>query len=244
MFRSVLGITLSAALLLGPHVAAASDLQVTPLRVTLSAGEPTSLITLRNRGEEARVIQARVMAWEQEEGENRYTPTRDILVNPPIFTLGPEAAQVIRLGLAGEGAADRELAYRLYLQEVPVENGDTGARLRVVLRLGVPVFVAPREARWDVHWQAEPVPGGGLRVLAVNRGNVHARIAELRVAAPAENGESRLVESLVTHDYLLPGQSAKWLLGGDTGWQHVERAALSVVTGQGVVNLELGLGGQ
>lgn len=48
-------------------------------------------MTLQNDGAQSAVFQLRVMVWRQENGEDIFEPTREVLVNPGLFELKPGA---------------------------------------------------------------------------------------------------------------------------------------------------------
>ncbi|ABI56133.1 molecular chaperone [Alkalilimnicola ehrlichii MLHE-1] len=238
----------TAALLAGlllslPALSAASGLQVTPLRVHLDEDTPAAALTLRNHGDRSRVIQTEVVHWTQEEGEDIHAPTDEVLVTPPIFTVEPGESQVVRVAHAGRNADSTravEQAYRIYLQESPPPTEGDGARLQVILRLGVPLFVAPEGGeRPDLRWTVHALESGGLEIRAENLGNIHAHVQELRVATrDPETGEQQ-VATLGTHRYLLPGQSSHWHLGQEADWGDAARLDLSAITPRGALNAEI-----
>ncbi len=105
----------------------------------------SAALTVRNDDREV-LVQAEVMLWEQVDGEDRLTPTRDLLVSPAVFTLPPNGSQLVRVALRNPPAdTTRELSYRLILQEVPQPANPDFTGLQVTLRLSVPVFVAAQE---------------------------------------------------------------------------------------------------
>src|SRR4051812_46070459 len=113
------------AFLLGAvGVANAGSFAVNPVRATLSAKQTVSSLVVRNSGSESTVIQLEVVNWAQEDGKDVYTPTKELLATPPIFTVPPGGSQVVRVGLRRATDSQRELAYRLFLQEVPPAKTD------------------------------------------------------------------------------------------------------------------------
>lgn len=238
-------LALAGLLLALPALSTAAGLQVTPMRVHLGDDTPAAALTLRNQGDQPRVIQSEVMRWTQEAGEDIYAPTDEVLVTPPIFTIEPGESQVVRVGHTGgngEMATDVEQAYRIYLQESPPPAEGEGARLQVILRLGVPLFVAPKGGEEpDLRWSVRALEEGGLEIRAENPGNIHAHVQELRVAArDPETGEQQMT-ALRTHRYLLPGQSASWRLDQETDWRDTARLDLSAMTPRGALNVEIEL---
>lgn len=189
--------------------ATAGSFAVSPVRATLSSKQPAASLVVRNSGPEPTVVQLEVVGWSQEEGKDIYAPTKEILATPPIFTVPPGGSQVVRVGLRRNPDAQRELTYRLFLQEVPIPKPDQSG-LRVVLRVGIPVFVNPAVAVAPVlRWQAAHTPDGALKLSLTNSGNAHIQVAKssLTLASSAQ--------TLMSHDvaaYVLPGQSRDWIL--------------------------------
>lgn len=192
----------------------AASLAVIPVRIQLDGAHPISALTVRNDGAEPAVVQLEAMQWTQDAGTDRYDATREILATPPIFTVPAGGRQIVRIGLRRAADPARELSYRLFLQEVPPPPppGFNGAR--VVLRFGVPVFVAPgaatmpRNAAPTLQWQVHE-EGGKLFLAAVNSDPAHVRISHLDVRA----GTAPLFAGDV-QNYLLPGQRHEWPLDG------------------------------
>lgn len=228
MFRQYfLGILASAAAFgLSPTAAQAGTFSISPLRLELSSGNSTGALTIRNREGTPVVVQAEAMLWQQAGGEDRLTPTRDVLVSPAVFTLPGDGSQLIRVALRQPAAGPQELSYRLILTEVPQQASPDFTGLSVALRLSLPVFVAPaappvRHLEWSVARGA----GGALSVTARNTGNVHARVLTFS-AAPATAGSNVLRQDVAT--YILPGQASTWTFDknhndtiSSTDWNHL-----------------------
>ena len=184
--------------------AAAASLEVNPVRLTLSAAQPVAAITVRNAGTQAAILHLQLMAWSQSGATDHYASTRELLVTPPIFTLQAGATQTVRVGLRRAVDSERELAYRLYLQEIPDAKQVDGAGLRIALRIGVPVFVPPTSVaspllRWRAHRDADAIV-----LHAQNTGGLHARILSLKFSSDSVT----LTEAPAA--YVLAGQSWQW----------------------------------
>ena len=186
--------------------AAGASLEVNPVRLTLSAAQPVAALTVRNAGTQPTSLHLQVMAWTQTDAADHYAATRELLVTPPIFTLAPGAVQTVRVGLRRPVDPERELAYRLYLQEIPDSVAADGTGVRIVLRIGVPVFVPPRApAAPLLRWRAQR-DAGAIVLHAQNTGKSHARIVELKFLS----GSQMVAET--TAAYVLAGQSWRWRL--------------------------------
>lgn len=185
----------------------AGSFSVTPVRATLSADLPVSSFTVRNAASEPTVVQLELMQWSQQNGQDVYTATRELLATPPIFTLPAGGAQVIRIGLRRPPDRQTELAYRLFLQEVPAAPKPDFRGLQVALRLGVPVFVTPAiSAAPALRWQVISVTEGELRIRAANEGASHVQVTGLQL----DNAEAVELGRRQLNDYLLPGQYREW----------------------------------
>jgi fimbrial chaperone protein len=194
----------ATALWLSP--AAAGSFSISPLRVDLSARMKTAALKVRNEGEHTVVVQSQTMTWSQAGGEETLEPTSDLLVSPPLFTLQPGAEQVLRVGLRRPADTSRELSYRLVLQEVPQKAAPDFTGLSMVLRVTLPVFVAPAEiATADLNWSVRRADGK-LNVRAENAGQAHARILNFKLAS----ADGAVEQSVVA--YVLPGQFREWTL--------------------------------
>lgn len=207
--RFLLGM-LASATVFGPSPAPAhaGSFSISPLRVELSAAAGTGALTLRNQEDVPVVVQAEAMLWEQVDGEERLTPTRDLLVSPLVFTMPGSGSQLLRVALRRPADAQRELSYRLILTEVPQPASREFTGLNVALRLSLPVFVAPAaDAAPQLEWAAARAADGVLAVTARNAGNAHARILRFEVAPATGAAAARLQEVTA---YLLPGQSRTW----------------------------------
>jgi fimbrial chaperone protein len=196
------------------NAAVAGSFAVNPVRLSLSEEHRVEAIIVRNQGSEAAVVQLETTAWTQAGGQDVYSPTREILATPPIFTVPAGGSQIVRVGLRRPFDARRELAYRLFFQEVPPppEPGQRG--LRVALRIGVPVFVpaatvaSPTALRWQV---AQTAPGV-LQVDAVNAGNRHVRVMGLKLS-PIDG--PRTMSARGVSGVLLAGQGRRWSVALD-----------------------------
>jgi len=205
------GRLLACLVFFGPG-ARAGQLAVDPVRLDLSTQAPVAALTVRNAGAEPVLMQLEPLAWSQQDGEDRYTASDDLLATPPIFTVPPGGGQIVRVGLRRPVNSLSEQSYRLFLQEQPrpaAAPSEPSVSLRTILRIGVPVFVAPAApARADLRWRATRT-GEGLRVEATNTGNVHAKLIGLDVSAPVDDKKLNVFEGLA---YVLPGNSRHWLV--------------------------------
>lgn len=188
----------------------AGSVELYPVRIDLTADRATATMKVRNTGGERMTMEVRTASWSQAGGEDVYEPTRAVLASPPVFELQPGKEQVVRVGLIERKPAGSESAYRVFLQELPDADSGNGGAVRTLLRISVPVFVAPpaAPATPSLAWTARR-DGGALVLEASNRGAAHTRIHALAVSEPGQSPKP-----LQMGGYVLPGASRRFVLRG------------------------------
>ena len=182
MIQAAYGLFLLVA---GVSVVSAASIGVSPVRATLSADQKIEAITVRNTGSEPMSVQLEVMNWSQQDGEDVFTATREVLANPPIFTVPPGGSQLIRAGLRRAPDARRELTYRIFLQELPPPPNPDFNGAKMLMRVSLPVFVLPEVAAQPaLRWQAARTSDGALKISLTNIGNAHVQIANFSLSLP------------------------------------------------------------
>ena len=197
-------------LVAGVSVVSAASIGVSPVRATLSADQKVEAITVRNSGTEPMSVQLEVMNWSQQDGEDVFTATREVLANPPIFTVPPGGSQLIRAGLRRAPDARRELTYRIFLQELPPPPSPDFNGAKMLMRVSLPVFVLPEVAAQPaLRWQAARTSDGALKISLTNIGNAHVQIANFSLSLP---GSAQPWITQQSSTYVLHGQSRDWIL--------------------------------
>ncbi|MFL9665497.1 molecular chaperone [Variovorax sp. AB1(2024)] len=204
--------TFVLALVLAHAVASASGLQVSPVTLTLQATQNADGLWLSNAGDSVVHAQVRVYHWSQENGAEKLTPSRELLVSPPMVQLAASERQLIRVIRAGVPASAVESSYRVIIDELPVEVKEKKG-LQLVLRYSVPIFIAAAGApqstaaprlTWSLRGE------GGQAVLeVVNSGGMHAQLADLEFVDTV--GRRTAVHAGLM-GYVLPGASMRWPL--------------------------------
>lgn len=190
--------------------AAASTFNISPIRAELAPAHRTEVLTLSNADDDAVVVQVRVVAWSQRNGEEQLDATRGLLVTPPVLQIPARGEQIVRIALRRETDPQQELTYRVIFEEVPQAAPADFTGLRVALRLSIPVFVSPAHGKatsqvtWDVHALAD----GELEVAATNHGSAHLQISGFDMQLP----DRADVLHGTTSKYVLPGSRMSWKL--------------------------------
>jgi fimbrial chaperone protein len=231
------------ALACGCGAALAGSFEVNPVRVELSSASRSAALSVRNTGADAVVVQLSAQAWSQADGKDVLTDTRDVLLSPTVATIPAGAEQIVRVGLRRAPDAQRELSYRLFIQEVPPPPKPGFQGLVVALRVGLPVFVQPARgaAKAALVWNAALTSPDTVRVKVENHGTGHVQVSSLELFSAQES------EALGAHSglaYVLPGQAREW----DLKLRHAnvrksERVRMKVGTDAGSISTELDLAG-
>ena len=193
-----------------PGWAQAGSFEVNPVGLTLSGTDSTGVVTVTNASDSLTVVQLQVVAWSQENGEDVYTPTRNVLATPPIFTVPVGGQQTVRLGLMTKPDAKLETAYRLFLRAAACCPKNQGFRdCRCCCASASRVFAEPAVATApELHWSARRLSATEISVEAANDGSAHVQIEKLKLSINAQ--VKPLAERL--GGYVLPGTHSSWIL--------------------------------
>lgn len=212
-------LTLFAHWLCASLPASAGSFSIDPIRVTLSETKPSAVMRVENRGDASITVQLQAMRWWQAENHDQLEPSRELLATPQVFRLRPGQVQLVRVALLRPVDDQRELTYRLLLDEVPSPPATDFRGLQMALRISMPVFVQPRQAG-HAALAARLIEQDGQRQLQLsNRGQAHLQLTDLSLESPlpalgASDGPGTAASSAVTrtlyaHDktlYVLAGQ--------------------------------------
>jgi fimbrial chaperone protein len=202
---------LLSALWLACGAATASGLQVAPVSLTIQSTQNADGLWLSNTSDNVLHAQVRVYHWTQEGGEDKLTASRGLVISPPMLQLAPSGQQLIRairLGVPPNGPNAAEDAYRVIIDELPVDSpGKKG--LQFVLRYSVPIFLEPTgtsagapQLSWTLHREGEET------ILEVaNSGRKHAQVANLSFV---DAGGHRIEVAKGLLGYVLPGAQMHW----------------------------------
>lgn len=164
----VTALALVAALFAAP--ATAGELGVNPTRLVLEGANRSATLRLTNRGSEPTRLQVSAYAWEQErDGRMALSADADLVVYPTLLVLAPGESRMVRVGTRSP-APDLERSWRLFVEELPGPSTDERA-VRVLARLGIPVFQPPEDPG-PRRVAARVEPGdGGLALVVENQGD-------------------------------------------------------------------------
>lgn len=140
--------------------AAASSLQVAPVRIDLPGGAAASKLTLSNGGDEPLQAQVRVFKWVQADGKDSLLETRDVVASPPMISLGAGKSNVIRVVRTAKSPIASEEAYRVFVDQLPSAPTKPASSVSFVVRYSIPVFFSPKNEKGpDLAWSVSASQG-------------------------------------------------------------------------------------
>lgn len=192
----------------------ASAFRVTPVRVMLERNSASALLTLSNESSDTLRFQVSAFAWSQDaNGTMKLTKTEDITFFPALVTLKPGEERKVRVGARTVPGAT-EKSYRMFFEELPplVTSAATeGAQVRILTKMGVPVFFAPEKTVEKAVVASGRVEGGTLRFDVRNEGSVRFAVQGVNVRGVGA-GEETLFERQLDGWYVLAGTARSYEL--------------------------------
>jgi fimbrial chaperone protein len=185
--------------------AQAGRFSVAPIRVDFTAGVRIASVTVTSEDDHPLVFRNSPSLWTQNaEGGDVYAPSSDLVVTPPLLRVETGEPRIVRIGTLRE-PGDVERSYRVFLEEQAPANAEGGgATIAVVIKFGVPVFVAPRTERVAGSADIVDRKPGKIALQVKNTGNVHFNLESITANGVAVKD--------VSSWYLLPGTTRRYEL--------------------------------
>ncbi len=222
--RHALGLAVACLPGLSSPARAAGSFSVFPTQLRFDERIGTASLRLSNLGSTLGVFQVDPRIWTAEGVDESAT---ELIINPTIVSVAPGRQQMLRVGLTRQPPSPVERAFRIYLQQVEGERSPSGTGTELLLRIGVPVFVAPIERRTlplELRLQRE---GERLQVQITNPSNHHQRLLRVRW----QDGDGAWVEVDTRPVYVLAQSTVRFatplptgVRGGDLEVHHDEGA--------------------
>jgi fimbrial chaperone protein len=189
-----------------PSGAFSASLKFVPMSILLDSEPRRAALTIINSGEEKVTLQLQLMRWSQDrQGQDVYEPTKDLVFYPQILSIAAGKEGTVRVGYDQTGTLSVEKSYRLFVQELPVRK--PGEKIvRIALRVGIPVFIAPKDPRPVLSYEDTRVADGRLQVTFKNSGNAHSMIQKIEVVG-LDEADKMVFSKELSGWYVLPGIS-------------------------------------
>lgn len=210
---------LIALLLFTGLPAHAAGMRVVPLRLDMTAKGGSATLELTNLTRDNMGVQIEAKRWQQLDGADVYTDTKDLLFAPPIIAIPAGKTRTIRFRLRRAADTEQELAYRVYVQQLAAppdqaqESSAVAGGVEVRLKLGLPLFVAAIKARAPGLQAGAAVLDDGHSALRLgNDGGTHLKIMQLEVLNASGTPVAETSLSSTQTNYLLAGAESLWPL--------------------------------
>jgi fimbrial chaperone protein len=170
----------------------AAAFNVSPTRVDLSGRNASALLTLRNESAETIRFEITANAWDQAaDGEMVLSPTDDILFFPALVSLSAGESKKVRVA-ATVAAGESEKSYRLFFEELPpleTTGSNQGPQVRILTKMGVPVFVAPAKRTVAASLTEPGIDRGRVAFEVMNDGTVRFSLFGVVLTGESDDGE-------------------------------------------------------
>jgi fimbrial chaperone protein len=185
----------------------AGNFGISPLDLQLNTATKSGVLTVTNDDNKPLSLRVRAMRWTQDSsGKDIYEDTKDLVFFPKRFDIKPGEQRVVRAGI-DQFNTDKEVAYRLFVEEIPPADlpREGGSRLAVLLSIGIPVFAMPGASKPAASLLAPAMTADGTMTFTVeNTGNTRVRISRLISA------EGKTLSEGVESRYVFPGISKSY----------------------------------
>ncbi len=191
--------------------ASAGVYDVKPIRLFLSKDSTSAILTIQNQDTAPLRLQVSGLAWSNNRnGQPQFKPTDDLIVFPTLVTMNALEQRNVRIGFSGTPPAEKEVAYRIMLDELPsLDSQISKARIpgvSVRTRITVPVFFTPNTVVQKVQIESVSMQHGVAQTVLSNLGNVHA-IAQNAQFSGEDTKGSRIFSKSLSGWYVLAGES-------------------------------------
>lgn len=131
------------ALGLGLSTAGAASLRVSPTKLDLRAGTAASTIRVWNDEKTPIGVQVRIFRWTKVNGKDRFEPTTDVVVSPPMSKLAGGSENLVRVVRVTKKPLLEQESYRLMVDQLPGIKRTAPGTVNVVIRHSIPVLFTP-----------------------------------------------------------------------------------------------------
>lgn len=187
-------VVIAGLLVVGARSSAAYKLEPISRVFAPTGSNATQSFEIIHDGSERIALTVSVLTLERDEAyvETNRDAEDDFLVYPAQMIVAPGKRQTVRVTWLGTTKPARELAYRIVVQQVPIELLDSKAapaldgRVRVLLAYRGTLFIRPQHAKPSIAVEAVATPNHELALMLVNRGTAVGLVKSCAVTlAPA-----------------------------------------------------------
>jgi fimbrial chaperone protein len=193
------------------NAAQAGNFNVSPTRIQLDKDHRSVLFTITNNSEASLRFEVTTSSWDEtEEGVMELSATDDLVVFPTLLSLPPGGSRRLRVGAADAPGA-QEQSYRIFVTELPAGSSEDTTGIRVLTRIGVPVFVGPSRPAARLEVDEALLHDDQLDVVVANNGSTYAMVREISAVLRDDAGEE-IGHASLRGWYVLSGNRRRFAL--------------------------------
>ncbi len=165
------------------------NFSVNPIKVYFNSSNKTNVLEVRNNSDEKVTLNLVANEWSHDhEGNNIYSPTKDLIFFPKILTINKNEEKIIRMGTKLPPGS-LEKTYRLFLEEVATPSQQDTTAVRMLMKVGVPVFISPLSTVSEGIIEKIAIQKGTLEFTVKNKGNIHLILRSVKARGDDEFGK-------------------------------------------------------
>jgi fimbrial chaperone protein len=226
----------AASLSLPCPKANAGALQISTTTLDVPAAQAATSLIVQNAGREPVDVQIRVLRWSQSSGTEQLVESQDVVASPPFATIEPGRSYTIRIVRSRAEPIQKELSYRLLIDEIPRNSTVTGLGVNFAVRYSIPVFFGGSHREPPALRLSATASPDRVNIVATNLGTKRVRLADITLVGP---GDTKLVSQSGLLGYVLAGATMSWTfptrLHGRTG----DTIAISAKSDSGPINARI-----
>lgn len=138
---------------------------------------------LSNHDPVMRTFQITAYSWHQVDGQDRMTPTTDLVVSPPIFTVLSQGQQIVRFALRNAAPVATELTFRVLMRAAPTDMLPADPTVKMNIGYSLPVFIAsPQGGAPKLECSYRDLGHNRVRLTIENTGTAHVHVLHVQLA--------------------------------------------------------------
>jgi fimbrial chaperone protein len=167
----------------GAGSALADGIAISPTNVAIDVAHRIATVTIANHDPVLYTFQITPYSWSQIDGQDKLTPTNELLVSPPIFTLISEGQQIVRFALRNPAPVANELTFRILLRTAPSDTAPPNSELQMRVGFSIPVFIAsPQGGEPKLTCGYRDIGHDRVEFSIENSGTAHVHVVHVRLA--------------------------------------------------------------
>jgi fimbrial chaperone protein len=199
-----------------------------PIYPKIESNEKAVAVWLQNTGKTDAMVQIRVFKWTQNNFKDDYVEQNDVIPSPPVAKIKAGEKHMLRLTKSGLVPDGQEAAYRVIVDELPVnlqaEGEAKASKVNFQMRYSIPLFTYGKGigsglneesqktnaknalAKPMLSWSVQKNEQGKTELLLKNEGQKFARLSAIKTTEKAK--ETALGKA--GFGYILPNSTMKF----------------------------------